>query len=569
MRLLIAFFAQRKLHTLFLVFLVVSISFFSMMIPLFFSVLTDVILPMGYVKSFSLLIGLLILLVAVRMLINFLQDYFFMKSRFLFEKFMILLVLKGALRCGFGDFERKEPAEVMARMSTFITNFQFNFSEIFYFFLYSLFVSSVVLLIIAVSSLEFFLLAILFLLIHYVNLMVHMKKAKELSSMYVDEKNRFNAQVDSLLSSKKVINIFGFNDRIERKVEAFTNSLYQKYQQRECLINRQELIQNLLKNLLFVLMVLLGVVAVAEQQLSAAIVLLCVLLIGFVYDPIYRLNTITKAYADCKAQLIALMDVAKINHHHALPHNPLSIPFPLIPITKIELRGIKLKQGGNILFQDLDLTLCPGKLYLIDGVSGAGKSSLLRLIAGVDRPDQGEVLWNDISCYQFLTGARPSIGFCPQQIHWADAGVVDNISLFSGESDLARVRRSLKQSACEFIDVSKLESDDYLANGWSGGQLRRAGLARALYTDASVLLLDEPTANIDADTEQIIAEQLRLLVPQRIVVISTHSPVLKALADVRIELGVMSKVIYAENENNSLSLHCENTDNPQRGPHDF
>lgn len=536
MGILMAFFWQRKLHTSFLILLVISISFFAMMVPLVFSVLTDVIFPQGYIWHFALLIGVLVLLVAVRMAVNFLQDYFFMKSRFLFEKHMLWLVVDGGLRRKVSELEIEGGEEVIARLSTFITNFQFNFSEIFYFILYSLFVSSVVLLIVAIASTEFFLLALVFLLIHYINLTLHMDKAKVLSVAYVDEKNKFNARISNFLDSKKVINLFGLNAYVEQLVGDEVSSLYHKHHARERLVNRQELIQSLLKNLLFILMVLLGIVAVREQQLGMALVLLCVLLVGFIYDPVYRLNVITKAYADCKAQLTALLDKAAVNHHQAIGINYFDEPSPLVRINEIELRGLTLQRSEQVLFQNLQVTLRPGKLYLLDGVSGSGKSSLLRIIAGLNQASEGEVLWNGIPVAQFLTQGRPSLGICPQKIYWAEASVVDNISLFSANPDLQRVQQMLHFSGCEFIDIPKLNAEPSMGETWSGGQLRRLGVARTFYAGASVLLLDEPTANLDAAAEQIIIEHLRVLATEHIVVICSHSPALKALADFRIEL---------------------------------
>jgi ABC-type bacteriocin/lantibiotic exporter with double-glycine peptidase domain len=553
---LIAFFWQRKLHTLFLMLLVISISFFSMMVPLVLSVLTDVILPQGYIWHFALLMGILVLLVVVRMAINFLQDYFFMKSRFLFEKHMLWLVVDGSLRRKVCELEFEDGADVIARLSTFITNFQFNFSEIFYFILYSMFVSSVVILLIAFTSTEFFLLALLFLFFHYVNLMLHMDKAKQLSISYVDEKNKFSARINNFLDSKKVINLFGLNAYVEQLVGDEVSSLYQKHHARERLVNRQELIQSLLKNLLFILMVLLGIVAVREQELSMAMVLLCVLLIGFVYDPVYRLNVITKAYADCRAQLSALLNKAGVDNHQAMGVDYFAEPSALVDINEIELRDLTLQRDDQMLFERLQVRLRPGKLYLLDGVSGSGKSSLLRIIAGLDRASDGEVLWNGMPLAQFLAQGRPSLSLCPQKIYWAETSTVDNISLFAPNPDLQRVAGVLRDSGCEFVDLSRLSTEPSVSNTWSGGQLRRLGVARALYAKATVFLFDEPTANLDAATEQAIIERLHILAARHIVVICSHSPALKASADFRIELNrdAGRTQLYSKNHSGNVSL---------------
>lgn len=540
MKQLIAFFWQRKLHSLFLAMLVVSISGFSMMVPIVFSVLTDTILPKGYFPHFVLLISLLFLLILVRMLINFLQDLFFMKSRFLFEKYVFWQVLDKQLKHRVSALERGGASEVLAKISTFITNFQFNFSEIFYFLLYSLFVSSVVLSLILLTSTAFFALALLFLAVHFANLLLHKNKVKALSTAYVDEKNRFNARIDNLIASKKVINVFGLNGFMEQRVGDDVALLYQKHHARERLVNRQELVQSLLKNLLFILMLLVGVVAVREQQLTMALVLLCILLIGFVYDPVYRLNAITKAYADCKAQLTALLDeieFASTEAEEATYFREADVfcePLPVCSLHDIELRDLSLKYQDKWLFQHVNALLHPGKIYLLDGPSGAGKSSLLRLIAGLEQPTQGEVYWNQLPVSHFLKTHRPSLSLCPQQVCWAEASIADNVSLFSSDPDASRLAQALAHSGCDFIETSALYKEPRSPETWSGGQLRRLGVARSFYANASVFLLDEPTANLDAVSEQKIIDQLRTLAESAIVIVCSHSPALRAVADERI-----------------------------------
>ncbi|ACE84198.1 ATP-binding cassette domain-containing protein [Cellvibrio japonicus] len=529
---LVIFFRQRKLHMLFLVLLVIAVSSFAIVVPLAFSVVTDFILPQGYVVHFSLMIGLLLAMVAVRMLANFAQDYFFMKSRFLFEKWVLWRVMGKTLHAR-ASAPGNAGDDVVARFSTFITNFQFNFSELFYFLLYSLFVSTLVLLILAYASIPFLALSLVFLGAHYLNLIAHLGQAKALSARYVDTKNQMNARIGNLLSSKKIINVFGLNRYVESLLGKDTEPLYAAYYQRELVVNRQELIQSFLKNLLFVLLLLVGIVAVLDEQLTMALVLLCILLVGFVYDPIYRLNAITKAYADCKAQLQALLGEACADKNTATDYRLATLPVQ--DLQRIELSGVSLHRGQQALFTGINIRLEPGKIYLIDGPSGTGKSSLLRLIAGLESPSHGKALWNGIAIPAFLEKAYPSLHYCPQQIYWAEASLVDNLGLFAETVNLESIQQALDKASCHFANTG-FSLEDSGARNWSGGQLRRLGLARAFYSNASVLLLDEPTANLDVVTERQILAVLREEAKQKIVVLCTHSPALKLLADVCIDL---------------------------------
>ncbi len=176
----------------------------------------------------------------------------------------------------------------------------------------------------------------------------------------------------------------------------------------------------------------------------------------------------------------------------------------------IELLGVQKQYasaaGAFSALRDVDLRVAAGELVAVVGKSGSGKSTLLNLVAGIDRPSAGEV-----------TVAGTRLGALPEGPLAAWRGrtvgvvfqffqllptltILENVAL---PMDLCRTRprREARRRALELLDqVGIAEQAAKLPAALSGGQQQRAAIARALANDASVLVADEPTGNLDSRT---------------------------------------------------------------------
>lgn len=199
----------------------------------------------------------------------------------------------------------------------------------------------------------------------------------------------------------------------------------------------------------------------------------------------------------------------------------------------IELRNITkiYGRGDNVLYavKDVNFIAEQGKFYSIIGKSGSGKSTLLNIIGALDKPNSGEVIFNgnDISNYKEKDIAlyrNTMIGFIFQSFYLEPTYTVeDNIALpllISGV--LKKERRKRVEKILEEIGI--LELIDKKANELSGGQKQRIALARALITNPSIILADEPTGNLDTQSSQEVIKMLRDLANQgKTVIMVTHN----------------------------------------------
>ncbi len=188
---------------------------------------------------------------------------------------------------------------------------------------------------------------------------------------------------------------------------------------------------------------------------------------------------------------------------------------------------------------DVSLHVTAGEWLAVMGPSGSGKSSLVNLIGGLDRPSSGEI-WLDGQNVANLSAAElnrvraEKIGFVFQQFHLIPyLTAVENVMLaqyFHSMTD--------EQEALEALErVGLGERAHHLPAHLSGGEQQRVCIARALINEPKIVLADEPTGNLDAVNEEIVLRLLRELHEQgHTIVMVTHDPVVARLADRRLEL---------------------------------
>ena len=172
-----------------------------------------------------------------------------------------------------------------------------------------------------------------------------------------------------------------------------------------------------------------------------------------------------------------------------------------------------------------------GKFYAIIGKSGAGKSTLLSLLAGLDKPGKGKILFkgNDIEKDGYSNHRKNNISLVFQSYNLIDyLTPIENVRLVNkNASETILFELGLDKSQIN-RNVMKL----------SGGQQQRVAIARALVSDSPIILADEPTGNLDADTAGEIIEILKKLAKERnkCVIVVTHSKEVANSADIILEL---------------------------------
>ncbi|CAN7470834.1 thiol reductant ABC exporter subunit CydD [Caulobacter sp. LjRoot300] len=246
-----------------------------------------------------------------------------------------------------------------------------------------------------------------------------------------------------------------------------------------------------------------------------------------VYAPLRRLAA---AYHDRQAAEAAALTLA------ALPAPAPAAPavtFDAPPAIRFRAVTVTYQAGEASVFDGFDLDIAPGQVVALLGPSGSGKTTLLNLLLGLAPLSGGEVAIGD-QRLSHLGSIAASVAWAGQSPVVLPGSLADNLALAhpgAAREDLARAARAVGLDAVlDGRDGLDTRLDERGA-GLSGGERRRLGLARALLKPAPILLLDEPTADLDAASERALLPILRQAARGRTTLIATHSEAVAALAD--------------------------------------
>jgi thiol reductant ABC exporter CydD subunit len=277
--------------------------------------------------------------------------------------------------------------------------------------------------------------------------------------------------------------------------------------------------------------VTLGVRLVAGS-LGLRPALTVLLLVPELFAPVRAVASLFHASADGLAATQRILD--------ALDQVPARVARPGRPreMGRVELRAVTVRYPGRPgpALDRVDLDLRPGELVAVVGASGAGKTTLGRVLVGLTRPDEGFLLAGG----RALTDAdldwwRERVAWASQHPTLVPGTVAANLALGRPEAGPAAIEEAARLAGADrFVRRLPAGYDTVVGaggHGLSAGQRQRLGLARALLRDAPLLVLDEPTVHLDPATAARVAATVETLRGTRTILLITHDPELAARAD--------------------------------------
>lgn len=188
----------------------------------------------------------------------------------------------------------------------------------------------------------------------------------------------------------------------------------------------------------------------------------------------------------------------------------------------VELKNVSKKYGEITALRDISLEIRRGEIFSIMGINGAGKTTLLRIIAGIDKPTSGEFYYNKrLVENDYRKEVRRNCTMVFQKCVLFKTSVYKNVAYglkfrgYSGKEIEIKVREVLKK-----LRLSGYENRQ--ARSLSGGEQQRVSLARALVLEPELLLLDEPTLNLDPSNTAIVENVIKDLRGETTIVLATN-----------------------------------------------
>jgi len=243
------------------------------------------------------------------------------------------------------------------------------------------------------------------------------------------------------------------------------------------------------------------------------------------------LQQVYGAWTNIRGGKILLVETIKLLEQPLPPYVNDPNNLPLIFKEKIDLRNIffKYSLSSEWILSNLNLTIYKGTRVGFIGKTGSGKSTLLDIVMGLLEPNKGalEIDGKRITNIN-RRGWQNHIAHVPQSIYLADSSIMENIAfgIEKSEIDFPRVITAAKQAQID-DDISTWP-DKYETHvgergiRLSGGQRQRIGIARALYRQANVIIFDEATSSLDADTEQAVMQAIDGLSSDLTILIIAH-----------------------------------------------
>jgi ATP-binding cassette subfamily C exporter for protease/lipase len=288
----------------------------------------------------------------------------------------------------------------------------------------------------------------------------------------------------------------------------------------------------------------LGALLALDGKITPGMMIVATILMGRALSPVEQLIGAWKSWSSTRSAYQRLNELLDAN-----PAREAGMPLPP-PRGEISVEAVTAAPPGSTvaILKNVSFAVAPGDVLGIIGHSGSGKSTLARLLVGVWPATAGKVRLDGADVYYWNKDELgPYIGYLPQDIELFAGTVSENIARF-GEVDSQKVVRAAQRAGIHDMILHLPQGYDTPLGdggaGLSGGQKQRVGLARAMYGDPSLLVLDEPNSNLDEAGEKALVDAIGDLRARgkTIVIISHRTSVLGTttkllmLADGKVQL---------------------------------
>ena len=245
-------------------------------------------------------------------------------------------------------------------------------------------------------------------------------------------------------------------------------------------------------------------------------------------------NTISSSIATIKYQLpsfeLIIRELKEMKVQEKKLYNNKNPKKKIYFNDSIEINNLTYSYPGTdkIILNDISLKINKGDIIGLSGESGEGKSTFLDLISGLSKPSKGEILVDGVNIHNDEINWQHQVGYVPQDIYLLDDTIKANIAF--GENmdrfNNERFNKSINMAQLsDFIESLPNKENAFVGDRGmrlSGGQKQRIGIARSLYFEPKILILDEPTSSLDVKNESLILEDIYNLSGKITIIIISH-----------------------------------------------
>lgn len=521
------FWALLKPHKFILIQALVGSVFYTLLgfsTSIYIQKITDHVLDSNNFKLLHLMSISMILILMIQIILSTYKDIFLLRSGQEIDARLILGYYKHLLKLPQRFFDTMRVGELISRINdavkirVFINNTALSLLVNFFIVFFSF-----VLMFLYKWELGFimFLIIPIYLIIYWVT--NRLNKRTERSIM--EKSAELESQLVESIGAISTIKLFTLEELMQSKTErSFTKLLRFGYKSSINQVLGQSATQGA-SGLFTILLLWVGSTLVMRKELSAGEMFSFYAIIGYFTGPAAALISSNKTIQNALIASDRLFEILDLENENQSEDFNLTIE----KIEKITLTGVSFSydnKGPTV--QNINLCFKAGEITALVGESGSGKSTIAKLIQALYPLNSGKIEFNLYNHSDLPMGAlRKIISVVPQHIHLFDGNIIDNITIGSNEIDLKKLQKICTDlNMNQFIESLPYRYHTHIGeNGMSlsGGQKQLLGIARALYKETDVLILDEASSSLDRRAETVLQNVLHGLKNQnKIIILISH-----------------------------------------------
>ena len=494
--------------------------------------------------SFTQILTALIVLAVARGILRYLEQ---MSGHYIAFKLLALLrdkVFSALRRLAFVKLQDKQAGQLVSLVTNDIELLEVFYAHTIAPIMIAYFTSSILVAVFAHISPWFALVALIaYLCIGVVLPIITTKLAREDGRKYrelVGEMNDFF--LDSVRGMKE-IQLFGYAkprlDEIQQRSQAI-DSAFRKIKEQEAKVR---VYTEIAVSMFNIIILFTGLILFSLDKLDFAGLLVGVILLMSSYGPVIALSNLSSNLLQTLASGERVLSL--LAEQPAL--KDVESAEDLTDVSDIAVENLDFAYGEEQILSDINLHLKKGQILGIHDRSGSGKSTLLKLLMRFYDPQQGQIRINGEPLANINTASlRDNMAYITQQTYIFNDTIEENIRLAHRSATQEQIIEAAKQASIHDFIMSLPEGYQTkmteLGGNLSDGEKQRIGIARAFLHNAPIILLDEPTSNLDSLNESIILQSLQNVKANKLIVLVSHRQSTMAICDqvIGVERGRMS-----------------------------